>query len=248
MSSASDNGTDTPTLGGLGVKDPATWPTEAGHAHLSVDPARAALLTWLRRTAPPLAPLYESALRILEADGFPGRVHLVAHAVREIRNRLPEAVAGEIVPARAEYTDLSKVVHRRWVEAGFDADGLRAVDENREPPATGPPSVEIPASLFNAVGDLVTAHAAASATHREKARRMFEAIGGDTPAYVVHGWLDASEWGVDWAHTRAKPPTREDEERLADRFARFEEALLVITNRSYENMDALDEILESANR
>jgi hypothetical protein len=35
---------------------------------------------------------------------------------------------------------------------------------------------------------------------------------------------------------------------LASKFLVFEQALMVISNRSYENMDALDEILDAANR
>ncbi len=54
--------------------------------------------------------------------------------------------------------------------------------------------------------------------------------------------------GTSLAHVRNKPLSREDEERLAGNFVAFEEALMALSARSYENMDALDEILDAANR
>src|SRR5579862_3363825 len=49
---------------------------------------------WLDHKAPSLAELYAGAVILLYANPLPGRVRFVAHAVREIRNRLPDAVAG----------------------------------------------------------------------------------------------------------------------------------------------------------
>lgn len=55
---------------------------------------RQELRAWFQRNAPSLGELYEGALRMFFAPEFPGRVRFVAHAVREIRNRLPDAIAG----------------------------------------------------------------------------------------------------------------------------------------------------------
>lgn len=209
---------------------------------------RASLARWLDRRAPALTPLYRSAVAMVHDERFPGRVHFVAHAVREIRNRLPEALAGEI-RHRAQYGYLTQSVYERWVEAGLPTDGSSRVEPRNEPPSTGPANIEVPDTLISTVGDLVAAHIAARETHRDKSQRMFEAIGEQSPpAYVIDNWLSSTEWSEKLAHVGAKPPSPEYQERLAYDFVKFEQSLMVIANRTYENMDVLDEILESANR
>ena len=58
-------------------------------------PERIELFGWLENNAPALAPVYRGALALAVLDSFPGRVHFVAHAIREIRNRLPSALSLE---------------------------------------------------------------------------------------------------------------------------------------------------------
>lgn len=217
---------------------PATWWTEE----------RASLAGWFDQRAPALTPLYKGAVAMVYDEGFPGRVHFVAHAVREIRNRLPEAFAGE-TRSRVRYGDLTEAVHESWIEDGLPSDGSSPVGAKTEPPPTGPGKVEVSEALVSAVGDLVAAHIAAGETDREKARRMFEGIGErPPPAYVVKHWLDSTQWGRQLAHARNVSLPPEHEEELTERFETFEQALIAVASRSYENMDALDEILESANR
>jgi hypothetical protein len=66
---------------------------------------RTALRDWLIRNAPSLAELHEAAVLMLYAHNplLPGRSRLVAHAVREVRNRLPDAVAGKTVAKQLQY-------------------------------------------------------------------------------------------------------------------------------------------------
>ena len=40
--------------------------------------------------APHLGELYEGALKIISEENFPGYAIFIAHAVREIKNRLPD--------------------------------------------------------------------------------------------------------------------------------------------------------------
>ena len=58
-------------------------------------PERAALHRWLEDIASHLAPVYLGGLRMAMDESFPGRVHFVAHAIREIRNRIRDVFAGE---------------------------------------------------------------------------------------------------------------------------------------------------------
>ena len=72
--------------------------------------------------------------------------------------------------------------------------------------------------------------------------------GSATPAYVVRTWVRGGRQAHKLAHVHSKPVDPDDEASLDSEFAAFEAALTAIANRSYENMDDLDEILGSANR
>ena len=210
---------------------------------------RAELYRWLERNAPELAPVYRAAAQMALDEGFPGRVWFVAHAIREIRNRLPDALTGEVVAPRTDYVELTAEVHTRWVEDGLPEDGTPSVVASSEPSAAGLESREVSGELLKAVGALVAGHLTATDNNESRARRLFEAVGGGPPpGYVVRGWLRGTRWANAFAHVRNKPLSRKDEQALVGRFLGFEQMLKVIANRSYENMDVLDEILDAANR
>lgn len=81
---------------------------------------RRELLCFLEENAPLLAMIYAAAVAIIDFETVPGRSFLVWHAIREIRNRLPEALSG----VSSERFDSTKVVSRisaRWRELGLTA-------------------------------------------------------------------------------------------------------------------------------
>jgi hypothetical protein len=65
---------------------------------------------------------------------------------------------------------------------------------------------------------------------------------------VIDGWLAATGRAEPFAHVRNKPLTASREREFDQIFAECEAALIAMASKSYENMDALDEILDSANR
>jgi hypothetical protein len=212
-------------------------------------PKRLQLRGWLARTAPQIAEVYAGAVTMVFDRGFPGRVVFVWHAMCEIRNRLPDAVAGEVAASSLEYRDLADEVHRCWVEDGRPSDGEIALGDPAEPSASGPARHEVSRDLLLAVGRLVAGHAAVAGRNRANAQRLFDAVAGPAaPAYAVRAWLRGGRQAHKLAHVRNKPVDPKDEDSLESEFADFEAALLAIASRSYENMDDLDEILGSANR
>lgn len=212
-------------------------------------PRQIELKKWLESTAPALAPLYTAAVQMVNDPSFPGRVWLVAHAVREIRNRLPDAIAGELSGGRTEYSKLAEEVHVAWVDDGLPLDGAVSVLALGDPDPRGPERYEISRSLLISVGELVVGHLAASNRKRKTALRLFEATTeSPVPPYVVATWLRSTDWSNAYAHVRNQPLSASDDASLAGKFDRFETALAAIARRSYENMDELDEILGSANR
>lgn len=204
---------------------------------------------WLAAQAPYLAPVYEAAVRMAMDPTFPGRVCFVAHALRDMRNRLPDAIAGRVKGSRTEYSDLAAKVTRCWVEDGLPSDGSSPLQASVEPSPEGPGHFEVSASLIDAVADLVTGHIAIGPRKEEGARRLFAAIAGQpVPDYAVQAWLDTTNRAERFAHLRDKPLTPEQEHEFDEIFLACESALIAMANRSYENMDEIDEILESANR
>lgn len=212
-------------------------------------PRRLELRRWLEVSAPVLAPVYTAAFQMAMDEMFPGRVWFVAHAIREIRNRLPDALAGETAASRTEYSQLAGEVCLRWIEDGLSVDGSLPVVDAAEPAASGPVRYEISHSLLAAVAGLVAGHLAVTDRNRENARRLFEAAAGEPiPQYVVRAWMRGTKWANGFMHVRNTPLSPSDESSLASKFEAFEEALMAIASRSYENMDDLNDILGSANR
>ena len=63
------------------------------------------IFEWLKEQDECIGELYEAAVRMVEDDSLPGRKRLICHAVREIRNRLPEKVGAEGIRKRVDYTN-----------------------------------------------------------------------------------------------------------------------------------------------
>jgi len=147
-------------------------PADASESPLR--PEQSEFVGWLENNAAALVPLYRGALALATFDSFPGRAHFIAHAIREIRNRL------------------------------------------------------------------------AGALGREDALALLSAQ-GPVPAYVVENWRKLYRDVQAFAHARDEPlPTESDGEWVAKFFA-FEQILMALSKRSYENLDDLDALLERTN-
>ena len=211
-------------------------------------PQRLGLHLWLESNAPALAPVYSAVVRMSSDRTFPGRVWFMAHALRDMRNRLPAALAGPSDGSRTEYSLLAGGVTKRWIQDGLPADGSCPLEATAEPSSSGPVRYEISQALLEAVSELVAGDLAIAPRKRDNAHRLFEAVaGGPVPNYVILAWLDATNRAERFAHLRDAPLTEEDEQEFDEVLARCERALVAMANRSYENMDELDEILGSAN-
>ena len=193
--------------------------------------------------------MYEATIRLAADPTFPGRVWFMAHALRDMRNRLPNAIAGPVKGSNTDYSVLAARVTKRWMEDGLPGDGSSPVTAGREASAEGPARFEVSATLITAVGELISGHLAIQPRKEESARRLWAAIGGQpAPDYAVRTWIDATNRIEGFAHLRDRPLTVEDEKEFEGIFSACEGALIVMANRSYENMDEIDAILDSANR
>jgi hypothetical protein len=149
-------------------------------AHLGASAAscwtakRLGLRGWLQRTAPQLAEVYAGAVTMAFDRNFPGRVVFVWHALREIRNRLPDAVAGEVASSPLQYRDLADEIQRCWIEDGWPNDGAIALTNPSEPSASGPAKHDVSRDFLLAVGRLVAGHAAIADRNQANAQPLQE--------------------------------------------------------------------------
>jgi len=215
-------------------------------------PERKELRAWFQRNAPSLGELYEGALEMVFRD-FPGRVRFVAHAVREIRNRLPDSVAGPREGGSVDYKSRLDAVAQVWEESGLPIDGSSPIQVTETESLPSNQDIALPQRVYEEVARLLADHNRTRETKTAAAARLFEAIDPNNRQAEavlrprIKNWIDITEWFVERAHDRAQRDAEMGSEELRRRFEAFESALFAITRGFFETVEELDEILEQAN-
>lgn len=215
---------------------------------------RKELRSWFERNAPSLGELYEGALRMIFSEAFPGRVRFVAHAVREIRNRLPDVIAGPKAGGTVQYKNRLDEIANLWKEYSIPLDGSRPakVSEGDALPSNDD-MVRLPYPLFQKVVSLVRDHERTRESRNEEAMRLFQAIdpnnreSEETLRPRIQHWLDTTEWFVERAHDRGQKDTEMGDDKMKTQFESFESALSAMVRKFFKTVGDLDEILEQAN-
>ncbi len=208
---------------------------------------------WLRRNnALSLSELYEGAVDLVSRSA-PGRVMLVAHAVREIRNRLPDALAPEKEPERLDYRKRCSEIRRAWRRL----DSLEGVAGREAPDASA--SIGVPVVAAEQVQRMLDDDEAVQAKVRAAATRLYVAVirirSGRTLTQserlaiepAIRQWHAVTEWFVDRVHDNGTPDGENDLREFVDRFELFERALYALIQEFYPATKDLDDILEEAN-
>jgi hypothetical protein len=214
-------------------------------------PQQERIAEWFAKEAPHLGELYKAALRLLEDKAFPGRVHLICHAARDIGNRVPEVIAG-----RAEFTRIDLTEELDQLAALWLRDSL---DRNRSPQSlvegamNADHEVEISFEVFTHLQILVGHHAQGLSNRTQKAIKMIEAVASEnagrqeTLVPLARQWVDLTRWFQGRAHAGLKE-TFVDERELNHKFEAVEMYLYrLISGEFYEGVGVLDAILEDAN-
>ncbi|MCH8204231.1 MAG: hypothetical protein IID09_03660, partial [Candidatus Hydrogenedentes bacterium] len=211
---------------------------------IGLSPQRRELLNWFRINAEPLAPAYEGAIRMLDDRDFPARVHFIAHAVRDISNRLIEVLEPGVPAGMVQYAQELDAIEKVWPDlhsmSGKGSDG--GVQE----------AVELDYKLALRIDGL-------GKIHRESRKRpsnremLFRFLMRNEPNRVqlnirlVSGFEETCHWFMKLAHLRNKVPALIEEDKLQTQFAKFEGMLHSFVGDFFTGTETLDEILHEAN-
>jgi hypothetical protein len=216
--------------------------------------ARRELLDWLKRNAPSLAELYEGAVELLHRHPLPGWTRFVSHAVREIRNRLPDVILGLTRGPRLDYTKRLNAISEAWRNAGLHEHSIPSVEEFHSPPSAENPSkpIEIPTEIHRLINDLIVEHLKVLETRAEVAGRFIEACASEnkslreTPQPVVRHWMTITEWFVHRAHDSGETDADFNVQEFCRKFELFESVLGSLIRAFFASLDELDEILAAS--
>ena len=215
---------------------------DEGSSHWT--PLRRELLQWFNERVPGFADGYVAAVRLVHAGGFPARVHLVCHLVRDIYRDLPRALGDRSKKHRGieVYPELVAALRDVWktnpmADEGLDADAERLV------------SAQAYAAAERLVEKSQDVKDQASVGTR-LARALFRAV--DRPADMpIPGWIfeafdEEYKFFVERAHLRGdKAPS---DEGLLEHFESFERAFHSIVGSYFKGKGELDAILAETNR
>ena len=197
----------------------------------------------LRLKSEALAVMYVGAAQLVAESDNPARGFFIAHATREIANRLPD-VYGVIQASRVSADQLNELASA-WRQEFPD----RANSEGGLEPCV------IGAGLCAVIARVVETHLTASEIlNRDRPKELMEAArivtglgDSDPPPLAATALFQLSRAGVRVAHVNPvrPPPSVTDVEAS---FAELEYIVDAVLLEFYETMDDVDDLLREANR
>jgi hypothetical protein len=200
---------------------------------------RCELLNWFRESAAPLAPAYEGAFRLLDDGGFPGRVHFIAHAVRDICDRLIFVLDKQSSPPRVQYENEMDKIAKEWPTL---SSFTQASAEE----------ITIPYVVAARIDSLVDAHRSRRQRPSNQALlfrylMLKEPTQAQVNERLVNDFERIRRWFMDWTHLRTEN-VQMNESELQIRFSAFESMLHSFVGSFFTTTKELDEILQQTNQ
>lgn len=207
-------------------------------------PLRRELLTWFRDNAAPLAEAYEGAIRLLGDGDFPGRIHFIAHAMRDISDRLVFVLDPHLNVKRVQYENELDRIEKLWTP-------LMSV-RNPSDAAVTTASVRINYDVATIIDSLVGAHRERRqrpSNHELLLRFLMrkEPLQAEVNKRLVMEFSNMRNWFMSLTHLRNKGVPKVDESELQEQFRKFEGMLHSFVGNFFTGKKALDEILRQAN-
>jgi len=203
------------------------------------------LLKWFSSNAAPLAEAYEGAIRLLNEGDFPGRIHFIAHAVRDIADRLVFVLDPQLKGRRVQYEQEMDGIEKLWAE-------LQTIQGTNDG-AAAQDTVPIDYRLASKIDALVRAH-------RERRQRpsnyelLFRFLMRQEPSQaevskrLVSDFKKMRKWFMELTHLRGNEAPKVDENELHTQFNKFEGILYSFVGGFFTGTAELDEILQQTNR
>ncbi|WP_414527240.1 hypothetical protein [Nodularia chucula] len=222
-----------PTSSDIPELPPAYWTT-----------TRSKILSWLNQNNSSLANLYEGAVCLTFGIPIPGRLRFISHAVREIRNRLPDSIPK--ISERLEYKDEVEKLADIWESNGFALNEI-------------PSDISIDLPVFKEIQQLIKKHKAVRENNKERTFRFFELCISENKLDrnilepIVNHYWEITEWFMDQTHEtdkknyNGKPKLEPDDLEIRHQFEQFESFLSPLAQEFYTTVDKLDEILKEDN-
>jgi len=200
---------------------------------------------WLNDTLnrPVFAEAYKGAVFLLKQKPA-GYISFVAHAGRELMNRLASSIEG-IKPERVQYQQHIDKLQADWRNEWQSSNDL------------SPEVVEkghfIPIKVCKRISTLVEEHKSGRIRSSEADGLFFSAFldysdRTKIPSNFLSEWKDAKEWFLKHAHFREKPFRPETNDDLVRHFNCLDSYLYIAAGSQYERLKTLDEILDATNR
>lgn len=208
---------------------------------------------WFQTHAPSLGELYDGSVHMLYAEVFPGRTRFISHAVREIRNRLPNVIIGTTIK-RSNFdlgnrlNDLVKSLSKMGYS--FDKANPRVnVGEEK----TSVDTVLISRAVLERIESFVQDYKNTKPSGPEIALRLFAGRSSCNPQEIdslrpqALQWYEVTEWFMHKTHDGGKTDKDVDLKEFREKFELFEVTLGALLRGFFKTKEALDEILEQTN-
>jgi len=171
---------------------------QAATENLRLSDRQLRIRSCLREDAPVIAEIYEAGLRVVQSTDFPGKVYVLGHAIREIRNRLPDHM-GYSSAERISYEGVEEV-------RGDWAVSVRPRLETTAPDLAGP-DIPIPVRVVRRLDEFFKEHEGVKISREEVfvrflASRDIAGAEGLYPRPSVRQWVDLRP--EKFAHVRGR--------------------------------------------
>jgi hypothetical protein len=213
---------------------------------------RRELHAWLHRRSPELGDLYAGALELLFGIKILGRSRFVAHAVREIANRLPDGIAGEQATLegakRIQPTHQLDAIAAIWIPLPAHDVGAAVQPRAEATEAEAPSARLLSVTEFKKLDKLIGEWIESKRNAPERMAALIMALAPENRAApdilgpVIRQWSDITKYFVAVAHGKDA-----SDDELIRQFELFEQSLISLSGSFYPRLDQLDEILGRAN-
>jgi len=187
---------------------------------------------------------YEGAVCLLESKGFPGRVHFIAHAVRDIADRLPFALDPQQEGQRVQYEQQLDRIEKLWLK-------LDSISDSQElTPSSGTVAIDLRVAAM--IDSLIQEHRIRR-QRPSNSELLFRFLMRSEPSQqdvnerLVRDFKKSREWFMGLAHLRASETDTVEEDELQVRFRTFEGMLHSFVGSFFTAKKELDGILLQAN-